>query len=168
MDQIRLRALEPEDISTLFDVENQVELWKYSNRNAPFSKNMLKKYIEIQHQDIYESKQQRFVVTDNGNIALGFIDLFDFEPFHLRAGVGLVILKEYQRQGLANKALQILENHCTSFYKMHQLYANIAVENKKSVALFEKCGFKKAGHKKDWNFYEDAFHDEYIYQKILI
>ena len=62
MDDLQLRALEPEDISVLFDTENTPGLWKYSNRNAPFSKFLLKKYLEIQHQDIYESKQQRFVL----------------------------------------------------------------------------------------------------------
>lgn len=167
MDDLQLRALEPEDISVLFDTENTPGLWKYSNRNAPFSKFLLKKYLEIQHQDIYESKQQRFVLTNKKNATMGFIDLFDFEPFHLRAGVGLIILEKYQGKGLGKIALQLLENHCISFYKMHQLYANIAAENKKSQALFEKCGFLKVGHKKDWNFYEDAFHDEYLYQKLL-
>lgn len=168
MEYFRLRALEPEDISILFEVENAPNLWKYSNRNAPFSKLMLRKYIENQHQDIYESKQQRFVVTDKSNKPFGFIDLFDFEPFHRRAGVGLIVLEEYQGQGIGVHALQLLEKHCVSFYNLYQLYASVAAENKRSIALFEKCGFKKSGQKKDWNFYENAFHDEYIYQKIFV
>ena len=42
---ISLRALEPRDIELLFDLENDVELWKYSNRNQPYSKDLLQNYI---------------------------------------------------------------------------------------------------------------------------
>ena len=50
MEGIKLRALEPEDIDVLYSIENNKDLWKYSNRNEPYSKYTLKKYIEIQNQ----------------------------------------------------------------------------------------------------------------------
>ena len=65
MENIKLRALEPEDIDILFSVENDSSLWKYSNRNEPYSKYTLKKYIKIQNQDISESRQKRFVLSNN-------------------------------------------------------------------------------------------------------
>ena len=44
LENLILRALEPEDIDTLFTVENDIRLWKYSNRNAPYSKQLLLNY----------------------------------------------------------------------------------------------------------------------------
>ena len=76
MEGIKLRALEPEDIDVLYSIENNKELWKYSNRNEPYSKYTLKKYIEIQNQEISESKQKRFVLSNNDKIVFGFIDFF--------------------------------------------------------------------------------------------
>mgnify|MGYP003327353414 CR=1 FL=1 len=32
-----LRAIEPEDIDLLFELENDTDLWKYSNRSQPYS-----------------------------------------------------------------------------------------------------------------------------------
>ena len=32
-DILSLRAVEPDDIDALFEVENNLELWKYSNRS---------------------------------------------------------------------------------------------------------------------------------------
>jgi diamine N-acetyltransferase len=51
--------------------------------------------------------------------------------------------------------------------QLHQLYANIAEENRISIQLFEGQGYTFAGKKKDWNFYEGQYHDESIYQKMI-
>ena len=37
-----------------------------------------------------------------------------------------------------------------------------------SINLFESCGYKKIGLKKEWNYYENSFHGEYLYQKIIV
>ena len=167
MENIKLRALEPEDIDILFSIENDSSLWKYSNRNEPYSKYTLNKYIKIQNQDISESRQKRFVLSNNEKNVLGFIDLFDFEPYHRRAGIGLVILSNYRNKGLGYKGLQLLENHSKLYYNLHLLYANVASENKLSNLLFKKMKYNLVGVKKKWNYYNNSFHDECLYQKIL-
>lgn len=59
MKDCKLRALEPEDIDFLYNIENQEDLWEVSQTHLPFSKYILKKYIENANQDIYETKQFR-------------------------------------------------------------------------------------------------------------
>ena len=165
---ISLRALEPRDIELLFDLENDVELWKYSNRNQPYSKDLLQNYIANSHKDIFETRQIKFTISTMEDIAVGFIDLFDFEPLHHRAGVGLVIRKLDHRKGYGAAALDLIGNYARKYLQLHQLYANIAVENKISIQLFENKGYCFVGIKKDWNFYEGEFHDESIYQKLIV
>ena len=43
---IQLRALEPEDIDFLYYLENDKSLWELSDTQTPFSRYVLKKYIE--------------------------------------------------------------------------------------------------------------------------
>ena len=93
-ESVFLRALEPSDLSLLIEIENEYEFWKYSNRTEPFSEKLLKVYLEQQHQDIFQAKQKRYVLSDAQKSLLGFVDLFDFEPLHRRAGVGIVIHKD--------------------------------------------------------------------------
>jgi len=88
---IFLRALEPSDIEILFELENDSDYWKYANRTEPFSKALLENYIAQQSQDIFEAKQKRFVIVESTKEVLGFVDLYDFEPLHRRAGVGILI-----------------------------------------------------------------------------
>ena len=53
-EKVSLRAVEPKDIDLLFDLENDVSLWKYSNRLQPYSRDLLQKYIANVHKDIFE------------------------------------------------------------------------------------------------------------------
>lgn len=162
-----LRALEPEDLEFLFSVENNEDFWEISATSTPFSRFILKQYLENSHKDIYEVKQLRLVICKTDKRAVGFIDLFDFEPKNQRAAIGIIIASEQERgKGFAAEALEILKKYCFSQLGLHQVYANIGAENKASQRLFENAGFENTGRKKDWNFANGDFQDELFYQLI--
>ncbi|MFD1294477.1 GNAT family N-acetyltransferase [Lutibacter holmesii] len=163
---ISLRALEPEDLDFLFTTENNESFWKVSSTQIPYSKHILKNYIENAHQDIYEAKQYRFVICNIKNSPVGMIDLFEFEPQHNRVGVGLLILPKFQGNGFASEALGLVIDYTFKHLNAHQLFANIAADNYKSIALFEKFNFKFSGIKKDWIFTELGYKNEILYQLI--
>lgn len=164
---VKLRALEPEDLEFLFETENNEGFWEVSHTQTPLSKFILKQYLENAHLDIFEAKQLRLVIEENlNNKAVGMIDLFDFNPQHFRAGVGILVHDKYQKNGFASEALQLLIKYCFTHLHLHQLYANITSENPKSIALFKKHQFKKIGIKKDWIFINNNFKDEILFQLI--
>ena len=163
---ISLRALEPEDLNFLFTTENNEDYWEISSTQTPYSKYILKKYIENAHQDIYEAKQYRFVICNINNEPVGMIDLFDFNPQHYRVGLGILILPKYQNLGYSSEALELIIDYAFSYLNVHQIYANITPDNFKSIALFEKFNFKKSGIKKDWIYTNNTFKDEILYQLI--
>ena len=164
---ITLRALEPEDLNLLFSTENDSDFWEVSNTQAPFSKFILKKYLANAQQDIYEARQLRLVIMNTAtNENLGLIDLFDFNPQHQRAGIGILILKEFQNMGFASESLKMITQYAFNHLNLHQVYANIPADNKKSLVLFEKLNFVKIGIQKDWMFSEGSFKDVHLYQLI--
>ena len=63
-DIIRLRALETGDLDLLFSVENDPQFWEVSNTLAPYSRELLGQYLKNAHQDIFEAKQLRLVITE--------------------------------------------------------------------------------------------------------
>lgn len=164
---ISLRALEPEDLQFLFDTENDESFWEVSHTQTPFSKFLLKQYLENAHLDIFEVKQLRLIIQENlNNKPVGMIDLFDFNPQHKRAGVGILVHEKYQKNGFASEALQLLINYSFTHLSLHQLYANITTDNSKSIALFKKHKFVEIGLKKDWTFTNGEFKDEILFQII--
>jgi diamine N-acetyltransferase len=165
-EHISLRALEPEDLDFLFQVENDETFWELSNTQTPFSKYILKQYIENANQDIYEIKQFRFVICNNENTQIGMIDLFEFDPKNKRIGVGLLILNKFQNQGLGSEALKLIINYAFESLNVHQIFANISSNNKNSISLFKKFNFAEVGVKKDWNFNNNKYQDEILFQLI--
>jgi len=165
---IELRALEPEDLETLFKWENNPAVWHVSNTLAPISKYILKKYLENANKDIYEMKQLRLLIQlKESKKPVGAIDLFDFDPFHNRAGVGVLIAEtEERKKGYALQSLETLIKYCFEVLKFHQLYCNIAKENEDSIKLFLNSGFVVSGIKKDWLKQDELYMDEFMLQLI--
>ena len=164
---INLRALEPEDLSFLFQIENNESFWEISHTQAPFSKFILKQFLKNAHLDIYEAKQLRLIIEDKTNQQpLGMIDLFDFNPQHKRAGIGILIHPNFQQNGFASEALSLLIKYCFTHLQLHQLYANITDDNKNSIHLFTKHQFKEIGVKKDWIFTNNSYKNEILFQLI--
>lgn len=165
---IYLRALEPEDLEFIYTIENDENIWEVSNTQTPYSKFLIRQYLENAHQDIYEAKQLRLAICKNNTSeAIGLIDLFDFDAKNKRAGIGIIIQNESERNnGFGKEALSLLIDYSFTQLQLHQLFANINTENKPSISLFTTFGFEKIGVKKDWNFFNNSFQDEAIFQLI--
>jgi diamine N-acetyltransferase len=165
-DNIYLRALEPEDLEFIHRVENDESIWELSNTQTPYSKFLIKQYLENAHKDIFEVKQLRLVISNYQEESLGLIDIFDFDFKNKRAGVGILIKSDKRNKGYGDEALKLLVRYSFTRLGLHQLYCNISEENEASIKLFEKLGFVKIGLKKDWNFDNEAYKNEYLYQLI--
>lgn len=166
--QVYLRALEPEDLSFLYEIENDETLWEVSHTQTPYSKWLLKNYLENSHQDIYEAKQLRLAISENdSNSLLGLIDLYDFDPKNNRVGLGIVINNQANRKkGLGSEAVELLVHYVFKILDVHQIYVNVGVTNDASIKLFSKFGFEKIGVKKQWNKIGSVYVDEILFQLI--
>lgn len=164
---VRLRALEPEDLELLYRWENNPEWWSLANTLSPYSRYLLKTYIAESHRDIFDLKQLRLMVDLRVTDAtVGMVDLYDFDPHHGRAGVGILIDPLYQKNGLATKALELLAGYAFSFLKVHQLYVHIPAWNEASKTLFTHCGYTLTGILTDWIVTEDGYSDVLVMQRI--
>lgn len=166
-ENIYLRALEPEDLEFIHTIENDETVWEISNTITPYSKYLIKQYLEQAHKDIFEVKQLRLVISSYENVALGMIDLFDFDFKNGRAGVGILVKEPNDRaKGFGNEALKLLVNYSFTHLGLHQLYCNVSEENDASIKLFTNQGFKNIGLKKDWILANGIYKNEYVFQLI--
>ncbi|WP_299799951.1 GNAT family N-acetyltransferase [uncultured Maribacter sp.] len=166
-EQIYLRALEQKDLDFLYALENDTDVWEVSGTVTPYSKDVLQLYLDSAHRDIYDVKQLRLVICSQEHQALGLIDVFDFEPNHKRAGIGIIILDKNQRnKGVGAEAITLLCNYLFEVLGLRQVYANILEENAPSLHLFKKLGFQEIGMKKDWVRFKDTYKNEILLQKI--
>ncbi len=166
--KVELRPVEPSDLDTLLLWENERTNWEMSGTIVPFSRDLMERYIQNSNLSIYQTGQLRLIIQARASgEAVGTLDLFDFDPFHKRVGVGvLVAMPEHRRSGLAGESLELLKSYCFEHLDINQLYCNILTDNKASLKLFEKVGFQLAGCKKQWVRRGKQFLDEYLLQLI--
>ncbi len=166
--KISLRPLETDDIDLLYEWENNMEIWEVSNTRTPYSKYILAEYLKESAKDIYETKQLRLIIQNDTGEAVGAVDLFDFDPYHMRAGIGILIHKsENRNHGYASDALNAIFGYATEVLGLKQLFANISAKNEASIHLFEKVGFTQSGIKKNWLKSLAGWGDEIFLQKML-
>ena len=166
---ILLRAVEPDDLEFLYRCENDTSVWRYGTTTAPYSRFTLKQYIEEAQADIYTARQLRLIVCrkDTGNEPVGAIDLFDFDPYHLRASVGIVVVGDENRgHGFASESLQLIIGYAFDFLHLRQLYCSVAADNAASLHIFEKAGFRQCGLRAEWLRAASGYIDEIEMQLI--
>ncbi|MCU0371597.1 MAG: GNAT family N-acetyltransferase [Bacteroidales bacterium] len=131
---------------------------------------MIEQYVMNAQLDIFTARQLRFIIDlhseGNEQKPIGTIDLFDFDPTHSRAGVGILITKEEQGKGYASEALDLLIEYAFSTLQLHQLYCQVTSSNLISLNLFTKHGFEIIGLKKEWLRINNDWMDVYFLQLI--
>ncbi len=166
---IKLRALEPEDIDLLYQWENDPDIWHFSNTRSPFSRFDIEQYVLSTNKDIYKDRQVRFMIdliSDTNPGTIGTIDLFEFDPGNLRAGIGIFIIPEARRNGYAGEAIQLVTDYAFKILNLHQLFCNVTSDNKKSIDLFQNLGFRLIGEKTDWLLKNNIWISELMFQRI--
>ena len=149
-DIITLRALEPTDLDTLYQWENDTALWVVSNTAAPYSREALWHYLEQYTGDIYAQRQLRLMVTLNQDgTPVGTVDFLNFDPLNNRAELGLFIAPEHRGKGL------------------RQLYVFIAVDNEVCLNLFEDYGYRRVGTINSWVKRGNTYRDVALLQMVF-
>lgn len=164
---LRLRAMEPEDLEILYALENDPQTWDVTNFNVPYSKFILKQYIENSQCDMFADRQLRMmVIRREDDVVVGTIDITDFAPQHSRGEVGIAVRQEYQGNGYAKEALNLLCEYVFGFLFLKQLTAHIGIDNEASLQLFKSCGFVECGLLKEWWCVGGKFKDVVLLQRL--
>jgi diamine N-acetyltransferase len=165
-ENISLRATEPADAPLIYHWENDTSVWHVSDTFMPFSLFQIEQFI-LNNTDLYSSKQIRLMIDESKTRkTIGCIDLFDFDPFHERISLGLLIASEHRNKGFAAEAIALCEKYCFNTLHLNQIHCVIGVDNTKSIQLFEKMAFEQCGLRKAWIKTADGFIDQLEYQKI--
>lgn len=166
-EKIQLRAIEPADLELLYLWENDPEVWRVSQTIAPMSRDRLANFIREQRYDIFATRQMRLMI-DVDDVAVGCIDIFDFEPVHRRFCVGILIYaNEHRRKGYARRAIEEVKSYARNSLDLKQIWVNIDADNAASIALFESCGFVQSALRKEWINRGGEFVDELEFQYFL-
>ena len=62
-ERVRLRAMEPEDLEIMYAMENDPQTWDVTNFSVPYSKYVLRQYMENSQCDMFADRQLRMMIV---------------------------------------------------------------------------------------------------------
>ena len=162
-DLLTLRALEPEDVDTIYLWENDVSEW-YSRQNmTPASRYQIWQYIHSYDGSLYGGNQLRMMACLADGIPVGTVDLYDIDAANRRAWVGIYIAPQWRGRGYAHETLRQISQYAYDHLAIAHLAAEVAADNEPSCRLFEAAGYRLGGCLHAWRYYRGYAHDVRIY-----
>ena len=101
---VRLRQPSIKDLDDLLDWENDILKIDHTDVPVFYTRDQMVIYLNST-QDPFVNGQVRYMITLDDK-SIGYIDLYDFDLVHSRAGVGIFMDKKFRKKGIANKALK--------------------------------------------------------------
>lgn len=151
--KIKIRDIEQRDIISLFSCRIDKEINKYDPRPIPSNSKELIQECRIycnnfERNVINDNKEDRmykyFIITDSEENFIGFVNFFSIDTVEKQGEMGVTIGdKRYWRKGLAYNSINIAIEYIFNNMDINRIYVEIEENNKPSLALFNKLGFKK-------------------------
>ncbi len=134
-----LRNLTANDLGLLVEIETDSANLIYSGWNEPPQIDDL--IALIQDDGEFNQRGQKRFVIELDRQPVGFADLFDATPDLKCCYVGILVIPEMRRHGIALDALHLLQKEAQQF-GLNTLMAKCLRENFASINLFVKAGYK--------------------------
>jgi len=151
--KIRIRDIEKGDIINLFSCRIDKEINRYDPRPIPSNSRELIQECKIYCDnfernvinDRLEDRMYRyFIITDNDENFIGFVNFFSIDTVAKQGEMGVTIGdKRYWRKSIAYDSIKIAMNYIFNTMDINRIYVEIEENNKPSLSLFNKLGFKK-------------------------
>lgn len=156
---IRLRAIETEDLEQLRD-------WRNSDWLRPYVREYRLLNMTNQHEWFHyictSQDVAMFGITIYDEL-VGVCGLCNISWPNRTAEVSIYLTPEWQGQGIAHEVLKLLARKAFREYNLHRLWAEIYGNNQSSVKLFEDCGYKCEGKMVQHVYKDGRYHDSLLY-----
>jgi [ribosomal protein S5]-alanine N-acetyltransferase len=160
-----LRELHINDAQRYYDYLSNEDVNKFvSQDDTPSSVVVAKADILYWNSLFYQKRSFYWGISNKENDDLiGSIGFNHWNKVHNRLEVSYDLDRDFWHKGIMTEALKYI---CLfGFEKMNatRIQATVAVDNKASIKLLEKCGFKCEGLMRDYGLLHGKNHDFYMY-----
>lgn len=179
----KLRAVEPEDVDFMHEVENDVDAWIYSDNVAPLSREQLTAYAMTYTADPSIDGQLRLIlekrthqITDSTSEIfekhqgtapcepVGIVDLYDINPRHGHGFIGIYIKSSARGIGAGKEGVRQIARMAHRFLNLDVICAKVVDINEASLRFFNSCGFTLCGVVPAWLKIDGKRHDLHLFE----
>ncbi|MNL05480.1 Spermidine N(1)-acetyltransferase [compost metagenome] len=157
----RLRALERDDLDSLFAWWNDPRLWTLIGSPSRISSSEeLEAWFEGELDKTSPQEGRTFAIDDQKDRLIGTAWYGTYEAADRQATVGLYLGESEDRgKGYGTDALGTLCSYLFDEQGLHKARLYVERENLAAIAVYRKLGFVEEGRLREHRFYGGTFHD---------
>lgn len=161
--RLRLRQFRADDVDAMHACFADAEAMRFWNQPT-YTKRIETERSVRSFVDCTPSYYRFWAVADAGtDRCLGLVNYHDGHIRSRRASIGYMIDPALHRQGIATEAVTAMLDFCFSGLGLHRLQAFIHPDNRASIRLIEKLGFRREGLLRDNLRVGEAWRDDLLY-----
>ena len=162
-EQVRLRAIEREDIPTFVRWFNDPEVRQYLLMYGPMSR--------AKEEDWFDSMQQRrddFLYAIEAQIGKDWVHIGNLGLHRVdwknRSGVFGIVLgeKTHWGQGFGTESARTILRFAFTELNLHRVELEVFAFNPRAQRCYEKAGFTREGTRREAIFRDGRYHDEHL------
>ena len=112
-------------------------------------------------------ERQFMVYIKNKKEPIGYAGIEEIDFDDKRGEIYFLIGdRSEQGKGYGQEITRLLIDYAFNKLKLHSLFADVTVLNKPSIKLMEKCGFRRIGVRRDYNYIDGKFVDEVFFDLV--
>lgn len=163
-ERLTLRPITLDDKNDVFDYRSDSQTNKYQGW-IPTSVSDVEVFIRKSANQINVPQTwfQFVIVEKNTQKIIGDlgINFFDFENY--QAEIGCTLNRDFQNKGYATESLTRVIDYLFGALKKHRIITSLDPNNKNSIRLVERLGFRKEAHFVESLFLNNTWVDDLIY-----
>ncbi len=152
-DRLLIRPITIDDKNEIFRYRRDKEINKYQGW-IPETIEDVEIFIGKVSKQINDKKTQKIV----GDLGIHFLD-----SENKQVEIGCTLNKDFQNQGFATESLKRVIDYIFNELKKHRIITSIHPDNKNSIRLVERIGFRKEAHFIESLFINGKWVDDLIY-----
>jgi ribosomal-protein-alanine N-acetyltransferase len=142
------------------------EIMKYIKKEPTKNEQEAAAFIEMVNAQISENLAINWSISlkDDPKM-IGSICIWKINKDHHRAELGYSLHTAHHKKGIMDECVKAVLNYGFYNLTLNSIEAHIDPENKASIALVEKNGFRKEGYHKENFLFRGQFFDTVVYAK---
>lgn len=146
-DRLELRSLADRDVPALFEIFSDAEALRYWSHGPFVELSEASAYLDETRRGFADRSFFQWAVAGREDDALiGTCTLWQIDEANRRAEIGFVLGRAHWGQGLMTEALTTLFAFSFGELGLRRLEADVDPDNRSSIRLLERLGFRREGH----------------------
>lgn len=154
--EIKLRALERDDLRFVHDLTNNRRVMSYWFEE-PYESFVELEDLYLKH--IHDQSERRFIAETLSRERIGLVELVEITYIHRRAEFQIIISPENQGRGHGATVTRLAIDYAFRVLNINKLYLVVSTDNDAAIAIYRACGFVEEGRLVDEFFVNGHYQD---------